>query len=257
MADMFGAVWAFSKRIPGLETFFLLVLPAPPGLSSGVPNPAERNNPSNLFWGCLQLSYSLDVPRKLSKKRGKKRQPEDNQVSKSSAGVLRSEIWGAGEKPRTSDFHLCHSTSKPGAKSPIFAIFTRHTGSLLEPYFKSPLVFCLFFCFFKKCLCYLRNEKPPSWEKNIRCVSPPPIFFPFSTTTLSSTVCFSPAISGLPFIHQVIYSCSYLKHRSIASDPGAPPSNSLFWDGAQAIPQLQVSGRVYMGREGGGHFTME
>lgn len=152
-----------------------------------------------------------------------------------------------------SAFHLCHSTSfsflsKTGVKSPIFAIFTRNTGSVLELCFKSPLVFC--FSFFK-CLCYLRSQKLPSWGKNICSV-----FFPrqsFFFFLQSSNVCFSPTISVLPFIYQVIYSYIYLKHRSIANNPGALSSNSLFRDGAQAIPQLQVSGRVCMGGRGKTH----
>lgn len=48
---------------------------------------------------------------------------------------------------------------------------------------------------------------------------------------------FPPVISVQPFIYQVIYSYIFLKHRSIASDPGAPSSNSPFRDRAQVFPQ--------------------
>lgn len=48
---------------------------------------------------------------------------------------------------------------------------------------------------------------------------------------------FPPVISVQPFIYQVIYSYIFLKHRSIASDPGAPSSNSPFRDRAQVLPQ--------------------
>lgn len=63
----------------------------------------------------------------------------------------------------------------------------------------------------------------------------------FSTTPRSSSNLFflfpPPVISVQPFIYQGIYSYIYLKHRSIASDPGAPSSDSPFWDGVQAVPQ--------------------
>lgn len=206
--------------------FFLIVLPAPPGLSSGIPNPIARHNPSSLFYVYLQVSDVLDAPRKPSKRcQPPARRQSGIPTQQTSPPIWYLRLWrGAGERPQMSSFHLYQGESflKPET-----------TG--------------------EKCLLCLVNQKLPSWERNICSV----FFFHHFHYTQSSNVCFSPAISLLPLIHQVIYSYIYLKHRSIAYDPCAPSSGFLFWDGAQAVPQLQV--RVYMGsgRGGGVHFIME
>ncbi len=111
----------------------------------------------------------------------------------------------------------------------------------------------------QNCAFLLRNLNLnlPNWEKST--VSDWGFFSPFSLQLLdkSSNLWFSPVISVQPFIYQVIYSYIYLKHRSIASDPGAPSSDSPFRDRAQAVPQEwgNAGQRQSLLREGWGHFS--
>lgn len=199
------------------------MLPAPPGLSSGISNPVARHNPSSLFYVYLQESYELDTPRKSSKRcQPPARRQSGIPTQQTSPPIWYLRLWrGAGERPGMSSFQLYQGESflKPET-----------TG--------------------EKCLLCLVNQKLPSWERNICSVGfffpPLPLYSKFKCMLFPSD--FTPAAhsSCNLFIH-------FLKHRSIAYDPCAPSSGFLFWDGAQAVPQLQV--RVYMGsgREGGGH----
>lgn len=123
--------------------FFLIVLPAPPGLSSGIPNPVERHNPSSLFCVYLQVSYELDAPRKPSKGRQPPaRRQSGIQTQQTSPPIWYLRPWrGAGERPRMSSFHLDQGEA---------FLKLETTG--------------------ETCLFCLGKQKLPSWERNIRSV---------------------------------------------------------------------------------------
>lgn len=83
----------------------------------------------------------------------------------------------------------------------------------------------------------------------------------FSITTSSSLFCLVVSLqrffAPMPFIYHVIYSCFYLKHRSIASDLWCPHQPTLPADTEQELLSLkrkeggkeaQVRSRVYLGR---------
>lgn len=184
-------------------------------------------------------------------------------------------LWrGPGERPQISDSHLYHRTSfncflkAKLEQSCKFLPFSQDTQvcSWNFCFLKSTCFFYLFlFSFLKKSFLSKKSETSELRKEYMFSFFPPTSFFFSPTTTILKVqnVCSSPAISVLPFIYQVIYSYIYLKYRSTAYDPCTPSSNSLFQDGAQAVPQLQFSGRVWWGERWDTHthrhthFTME